>query len=137
MWFLSFEARENNCMWKSQVIDVQISIDDEFKIIMATGGNYVCCCCCCIFSFIVESRTNIYKEMASSSPDAREYYSAALAPLQIEFVSGVPTKVKTLIRLMKYWRKTVSSNCILLQLLYNSSLNTYTLSITKMNFVKW
>lgn len=57
-------------------------------------------------SFIVESRTHVYKEMASSSPAAREYYSAALAPLQIEFVSGVPTKVKTLIRLIKYWRKT-------------------------------
>lgn len=53
-----------------------------------------------------KSRTNIYKEMASSSPLAREHYSAAFAPLQIDFVSGVPTKVKTLIRLMKYWRKT-------------------------------
>lgn len=53
-----------------------------------------------------KSRTHVYKEMTSSSPAAREYYSAALAPLQIEFVSGVPTKVKTLIRLIKYWRKT-------------------------------
>lgn len=53
-----------------------------------------------------KSRRNIYKKMASSSARARKYYSAALAPLQIEFVSGVPTKVKTLIRLMKYWRKT-------------------------------
>lgn len=44
--------------------------------------------------------------MASSSLPAREYFSAALAPLQIDFVSGVPTKVKTLIRLVKYWRKT-------------------------------
>lgn len=47
--------------------------------------------------------------MASFPPDereAREYYSAAFAPLQIKFVSGVPTKVKNLIRLMKYWRKT-------------------------------
>lgn len=44
--------------------------------------------------------------MASSSLSAREYFSAALAPLQIDFVSGVPTKVRTLIRLVKYWRKT-------------------------------
>lgn len=52
------------------------------------------------------SKNAIYTEMASSSLAVREYYSAALAPLQVEFVSGVPTKVKTLIRLMKYWRKT-------------------------------
>lgn len=52
------------------------------------------------------SKNDIYAEMASSSPAAREYYSAALAPLQVDFVSGVPTKVKTLIRLIKYWRKT-------------------------------
>lgn len=44
--------------------------------------------------------------MESLHKDSRKYYSAALAPLQIEFVSGVPTKVKTLIRLLKYWRKT-------------------------------
>lgn len=48
----------------------------------------------------------IYAEMESLHKDSRKYYSAALAPLQIEFVSGVPTKVKTLIRLLKYWRKT-------------------------------
>lgn len=52
------------------------------------------------------SKNAIYTEMASSSLPAREYFSAALAPLQIDFVSGVPTKVKTLIRLVKYWRKT-------------------------------
>lgn len=64
---------------------------------------------CVFFPFIVEGRKNIYKEMASFPPDereAREYYSAAFAPLQIKFVSRVPTKVKNLIRLMKYWRKT-------------------------------
>lgn len=37
----------------------------------------------------------------------REYYSAALAPLQLHFVSSQnSTKLKTLIRLVKYWRKT-------------------------------
>lgn len=44
--------------------------------------------------------------MAKSSRYDREYYSVALAPLQIDFVAEVPTKVKTLIRLIKYWRKT-------------------------------
>ncbi|XP_048768093.1 2'-5'-oligoadenylate synthase 1A-like [Ostrea edulis] len=52
------------------------------------------------------SKREIYKTMGAHSPFLREYYSAALAPLQISFVSGVPTKVKTLIRLVKYWRKT-------------------------------
>lgn len=52
------------------------------------------------------SKNAIYAEMASSLPAAREYYSAALAPLQVDFVSEVPTKVKALIRLIKYWRKT-------------------------------
>lgn len=44
--------------------------------------------------------------METCLPKARTYYSAALSPLQVEFVSGVPTKVKTLIRLIKYWKKT-------------------------------
>ncbi|XP_062604692.1 2'-5'-oligoadenylate synthase 3-like [Saccostrea cucullata] len=52
------------------------------------------------------SKTAIYSTMKSESPKMREYYSAALAPLQISFVSNIPTKVKTLIRLIKYWRKT-------------------------------
>ncbi|XP_078322343.1 inactive 2'-5'-oligoadenylate synthase 1B-like isoform X2 [Crassostrea virginica] len=53
------------------------------------------------------SKEDIYEEMASgSSSYTRDYYSAALAPLQIQFVSSFKAKVKTLIRLMKYWRKT-------------------------------
>lgn len=48
----------------------------------------------------------IYKEMRNASQYDRKYYSAALAPLQEKFVSRVPPKVKTLIRLIKYWRKT-------------------------------
>ena len=53
------------------------------------------------------SKKEIYAEMAAASSFyTREYYSAALAPLQIQFVSRLPAKVKNLIRLMKYWRKT-------------------------------
>lgn len=44
--------------------------------------------------------------MRNASQYDRKYYSAALAPLQVKFVSRVPPKVKTLIRLIKYWRKT-------------------------------
>lgn len=44
--------------------------------------------------------------MATHSDREQGYYSSAFAPLQVDFVSQVPTKVKTLIRLIKYWRKT-------------------------------
>ena len=57
--------------------------------------------------FLTVSKEDIYEEMASgSSSYTREYYSAALVPLQIQFVSSCTAKVKTLILLMKYWRKT-------------------------------
>lgn len=57
---------------------------------------------------IVRKRTykDIYAEMKTRSDDEQKYYSSAFAPLQVDFVSQVPTKVKTLIRLIKYWRKT-------------------------------
>ena len=41
-----------------------------------------------------------------SDPSLGHYYTVALAPLQIDFVSQVPPKVKNLIRLMKFWKKT-------------------------------
>lgn len=44
--------------------------------------------------------------MKTRSDDEQKYYSSAFAPLQVDFVSQVPTKVKTLIRLIKYWKKT-------------------------------
>ena len=47
----------------------------------------------------------IYKEM-DLEPRFQHFYSAALAPLQIDFVSKVPPKVKNLIRLLKFWKKT-------------------------------
>ena len=52
-----------------------------------------------------ETLHEIYKEM-DSEPRFRHFYYAALTPLQIEFVSQVPVKVKNLIRLMKFWKKT-------------------------------
>lgn len=52
----------------------------------------------------LEKKKAIYKEMARS-PHDRKYYSVPLAPLQVAFVAAVPTKVKTLIRVIKYWRK--------------------------------
>lgn len=54
----------------------------------------------------LKTTKDIFKEMESLSDCEKGYYSAALAPLQVEFVARAPTKVKTLIRLIKYWRKT-------------------------------
>ena len=54
-----------------------------------------------------ETLRDIYKEMdPESATFSKDYYSAALSPLQIKFVSHVPPKVKNLIRLMKFWKKT-------------------------------
>lgn len=52
------------------------------------------------------SKGEIYKMMKGLSETDQSFYSAALVPLQMEFVSQRPTKVKSLIRLVKYWRKT-------------------------------
>ena len=55
-----------------------------------------------------ETLRDIYKEMdpESATFSNKDYYSAALSPLQIKFFSHVPPKVKNLIRLMKFWKKT-------------------------------
>ena len=45
-------------------------------------------------------------EMLDCSDEDKRYYSAALVKLQVEFVKSKPAKVKDLIRLVKYWRKT-------------------------------
>lgn len=39
------------------------------------------------------------------------FFSAALSPLQMEFVSQRPPKLKSLIRLVKFWRKTSFNVC--------------------------
>lgn len=44
--------------------------------------------------------------METRSERGKKYYSSAFAPLQVDFVSQVPTEVKNLIRLIKYWKKT-------------------------------
>ncbi|KAK3577493.1 hypothetical protein CHS0354_026447 [Potamilus streckersoni] len=47
----------------------------------------------------------VYGEMARSE-DLRHYYSASLVKLQLNFVKVLPTKVMSLIRLVKHWRKS-------------------------------
>ncbi|WAR27463.1 OAS3-like protein [Mya arenaria] len=47
----------------------------------------------------------VYRKMTGSDASVKDFYSASLAPLQTELVRNLPTKVKSLIRLIKYWNK--------------------------------
>ncbi|XP_052711005.1 2'-5'-oligoadenylate synthase 3-like [Crassostrea angulata] len=49
----------------------------------------------------LKTTKDIFKEMESLSDCEKGYYSAALAPLQVEFVARAPTKVKTLSKLQE------------------------------------
>lgn len=44
----------------------------------------------------------VYEQMNRPGADIHEY-SVTLGPLQVEIISALPTKVKDLIRLVKYW----------------------------------
>ena len=58
----------------------------------------------CIFLYFAEE---LYKEMIGCTPEDRRYYSAHFVELQVEFVDErQQSKLKDLIRLVKYWRKT-------------------------------
>ena len=43
--------------------------------------------------------------MGNDDKDIQRYYSSSLTPLQVELFKSLPTKLKSLIRLVKYWRK--------------------------------
>ncbi|CAC5409017.1 OAS [Mytilus coruscus] len=59
------------------------------------------------------SKKEIYQMMKDRIETDQAFYSAALVPLQMQFVSQRPTKLKSLIRLVKYWRKTSFNVCAL------------------------
>ena len=50
-------------------------------------------------------RNTVYQKMLTGDQNISAYFSACLAPLQIALVRDLPTKVKSLIRLIKYWNK--------------------------------
>ncbi|VDI35290.1 2'-5'-oligoadenylate synthetase [Mytilus galloprovincialis] len=52
------------------------------------------------------SKRAIYQMMKDLNDKEQYFFSAALSPLQMEFVSQRPPKLKSLIRLVKFWRKT-------------------------------
>ena len=56
--------------------------------------------------FIVLERERFYSNMVHKDKKNWRYYSAALVLFQRNFVIERPTLVKSLIRLVKYWRKT-------------------------------
>ena len=59
----------------------------------------------CVFIATRENLKSIYTEMRKHE-DLRGYYGKTLAFLQVNFVKKKPEKVKTVIRLLKYWIKT-------------------------------
>ena len=50
--------------------------------------------------------------MGGVDEDIEGYYSPCLVPLQMQLFSNIPTKLKSLIRLVKYWKqeRLVSTN---------------------------
>ncbi|XP_067678138.1 2'-5'-oligoadenylate synthase 3-like [Haliotis asinina] len=46
---------------------------------------------------------DVYVDMGEYSDADREYYALCLAEIQIDFIKQAPSKVHSLIRLMKYW----------------------------------
>jgi hypothetical protein len=58
------------------------------------------------FFIIGYSRNGLYKTMPSYDYDTIQFCSAALAELKRDFVKAKPTKLKSLIRLVKHWSKT-------------------------------
>ncbi|KAK6169412.1 hypothetical protein SNE40_020474 [Patella caerulea] len=47
----------------------------------------------------------VYEQIASEPDVIRPHYSACLAPKQCEFMNNQPQQVKTLIKLVKYWKE--------------------------------
>ena len=60
-----------------------------------------------------DDRTQIYDDMKNDKR-RRDTASAALAPLQRDFVKHRPAKVKQLVRLVKYWKGTCLQVVLLL-----------------------
>ena len=56
--------------------------------------------------FFLHFAEQLYDELIDCTTKDKAYYSAYFVSLQVEFVSGQPSLVKDLIRLVKYWRKT-------------------------------
>lgn len=53
-----------------------------------------------------EEKNDIYREMENKKDFGRTFYSGSLAKLQIDFVKHQSTKLKDVIRFLKYWKKT-------------------------------
>ncbi|XP_045160340.2 2'-5'-oligoadenylate synthase 1-like [Mercenaria mercenaria] len=50
------------------------------------------------------SPVEVYRKMRDVSSSTIHEYSVSLSPLQLEIISALPTKVKSLIKLVKYWK---------------------------------
>ncbi|XP_050394048.2 2'-5'-oligoadenylate synthase 1A [Patella vulgata] len=68
---------------------IKVDIVPAIKVIGATGDM-----------------TKVYEKLASEPERARPHYSACLAPKQCKFMNNQPQQVKTLIKLVKYWKES-------------------------------
>ncbi len=57
--------------------------------------------------FLNAGKPQIFESMLRRSKDDREFYSASLVKLQVEFIRSKPGAVKELTRLVKYWNSKV------------------------------
>jgi len=59
--------------------------------------------------FITGHILEVFQKMKEADNNIKEFYSPCLAPLQIELIKTLPTQLKSVIRLMKYWKKEALS----------------------------
>lgn len=50
-------------------------------------------------------KDRVFSKMGNEDDDIQRYYSSSLTPLQVDLFKSLPTKLKSLIRLVKYWKK--------------------------------
>lgn len=62
-----------------------------------------------VLNLSIVSLKTIYDKMCGEDRSIREFYSACLVPLQMQLYATMPTKLKSLIRTMKFWKKDTLS----------------------------
>ncbi|XP_028407282.1 2'-5'-oligoadenylate synthase 1A-like [Dendronephthya gigantea] len=78
--------------------------DKTFLVKFSVQGKHVKIDVDLLPTFKVGDLESLYQKMKIDTQN-REYYSVALAEKQVDFVEYRPPNVKSLIRLVKYWKK--------------------------------
>ena len=70
-----------------------------------------------ISAYTGNTTEQIFQKMKYASKENIHEYSVSLAPLQLEIIKPLPAKVKSLIKLMKYWKdkklKVIHTNIVI------------------------